>query len=120
MTQVFLRLTAPASRTPEILRALEAFRLPAELDRDCVLTQLGTDAQDPDVVVYLEDWLTADALERRVASPSFRGLLSLIEQAAEPPTLEFREISQTRGLEYVAGVRQAAAAAAADAGRLPT
>ena len=72
MTQVFLRLTAPASRTPEILQALEAIRLPAELDRDCIRTQLGTDVQDPDVVVYLEEWLSADGLERRVASPNFR------------------------------------------------
>ena len=121
MTQVFLRLTAPASRTPEILQALEAIRLPAELDRDCVRTQLGTDAQDPDVVFYLEEWLSAGGLERRVASPNFRGLLSILEMAAEPPTLEFREIARTRGLEYVASVRHAedAADAAADARRLP-
>lgn len=105
MTQVFLRLTAPASRTPEILQALGAIRLPAELDRDCVRTQLGTDVQDPDVVVYLEEWLSADGLERRIASPNFRGLLCLLELATEPPTLEFREIARTRGLEYVASVR---------------
>lgn len=121
MTQVFLRLKAPASRAPEILQALEAIRLPAELDRDCVRTQLGTDVQDPDVVVYLEEWLSADGLERRVASPNFRELLSLLEMATESPTLEFREIARTRGLEYVASVRQAddSAAGVADWRRLP-
>jgi quinol monooxygenase YgiN len=121
MTQVFLRLMAPAGRTPEILQALGAIRLPAELDRDCVLTQLGTDAQDPDVVVYLEEWLSADGLAHRVASPNFRGLLNLLELAAEPPMLEFREIARTRGLEYVASVRRADAIAdaAADPQRLP-
>ena len=122
MTQVFLRLTAPASRTPEILQALGAMRLPAELDRDCVRTQLGADAQDPDVVFYIEEWLSADGLDRRIASPIFRGLLSILELAAEPPTLEFREIARTRGLEYVVGVRQAedAVEAAADSRHLPT
>jgi quinol monooxygenase YgiN len=105
MTQVFLRLTAPASRTPEILQALRAIRLPAELDRDCVRTQLGTDVQDPDVVVYLEEWLSADGLERRVASPNFRGLLCLLEMAAEPPTFEFRDVARIRGLEFVASIR---------------
>jgi hypothetical protein len=107
MTQIFLRLTAPAGRTPEILQALEAIRLPAQVDRDCVRTQLGTDAQDPDIVVYLEEWLSAEGLERRVASTNFRGLLCLLEVALEPPLLEFRDIVGVRGLEYVASVRDA-------------
>ena len=121
MTQVFLRLTAPASRTPEILQALGAIRLPAELDRDCVRTQLGTDVQDPDVVVYLEEWLGAEGMERRIGSPDFRRLLSLLELAAVPPLLEFRDISQVRGLEYVASVRRTDDAVDAPAGapRLP-
>ena len=105
MTQVFLRLTAPASRTPEILQALGAIRLPAELDRECVRTQLGTDVQDPDVVVYLEEWLSTAGLERRVASPSFRELLCLLEMAAESPTFEFRDVARIRGLEFVASIR---------------
>ncbi|MCX6549886.1 MAG: hypothetical protein NTY02_02565 [Acidobacteria bacterium] len=87
MTQIYLRLTAPASCAPEMLRTLEAFRLPAELDRDCVSTHLGVDSQDPDVVVYIEEWLSPDGLDRRVASPSFIGLLGLLEMAAEQPTL---------------------------------
>jgi hypothetical protein len=107
MTQVFLRLTAPAGRTPEILQTLEAIRLPAQLDRDCVRTHLGTDAQDPDVVVYLEEWLSADGLDRRVASPNFRGLLCLLELAAERPTIEFRDIARVRGLDFVASVLNA-------------
>ena len=121
MTQIYLRLTAPASRAPEILLTLEAIRLPAELDRDCVSTHLGVDAQDPDVVVYLEEWLSAEGLERRVASTNFRGLLSILEMAAEPPILEFREMTRVRGLEYVASVRHVddAVDAAADGRRLP-
>jgi hypothetical protein len=106
MTQVFLRLTAPASRTPEILQALESIRLSAQLDRDCVRTHLGIEEQDPDVLVYLEEWSTGDALHRRVASPDFRTLLSVLERAAEPPLLEFRDIAGVRGLDYVTSVRR--------------
>jgi hypothetical protein len=105
MHQIYLRLTAPAGRMPEILQTLLAIRLPAQLDRDCVGTHLGVDLQDPDIVAYLEEWLSADGLDRRVASPSFRGLLCLLELAAEPPSLEFRDIAQVRGLEYVASAR---------------
>ena len=78
-------------------------------------------ASHADVVVYLEEWLSADGLAHRVASPNFRGLLNLLELAAEPPMLEFREIARTRGLEYVASVRRADAIAdaAADPQRLP-
>lgn len=107
VTQIYLRLTAPDRRAPEILQTLESIRLPAQLDRDCVSTHLGADAQDPDIVVYLEEWASAEGLERRVASPDFQGLLCLLDLSAEPPTLEFRDIASSRGLEYVASVRSA-------------
>lgn len=72
-------------------------------------------------MVYLEEWLNAEGLERRVASLNFRGLLGLLETAIEPPTLEFREVIRTRGLDYVASLRRAddIANAAVDPQHLP-
>lgn len=107
MTQVYLRLTAPTGRAPEILQALEVIRLPAQLDRDCLRTHLGLEEREPDVVVYLEEWSTADAVLHRVESQSFQELMSVLELAAEPPLLEFRDLVNVRGLDYVASVRGA-------------
>jgi len=105
MTQIYLRLTAPAGRAPEILQAMRAIRLPAQLDRDCAATRLSVDPQDPDVVEYTEDWLTASGLEHRVASVEFTAVLSLLERASVPPTIEFRDVSGIRGLEFIEQVR---------------
>ena len=41
----------------------------------------------------------------RLATERFSRLLALMETAAEPPTLEFRFVNETRGLDYVADVR---------------
>jgi len=106
MIQLYLRLTAPAGRAPEILQALEADRLPAQLDRACARTFLGGDHQDLDVVVYHEEWLCEEALRRRVASPSFRRLLGVLELSVVPPAIEFRDVAGVRGLEFIAEVRE--------------
>jgi len=62
-------------------------------------------------VFYLEEWASTDGLERRVASRNFRGLLGLLELAAESPLLEFRELARIQGLDYVASIRHAGGAA---------
>lgn len=106
MTQIYLRLKAPAGRRPEILEALGAIRLPAQLDRGCASTRLVVDPQDPDAVEYTEDWVNAEGLERRVASDDFTAVLSVLECASQPPTVEFRDVTGVRGLEFIEELRR--------------
>lgn len=56
-----------------------------------------------------EDWTDVEAFERHLRSDQFAQLLAVLELAAEPPTLECRLISESRGLDYVAAVRGVAA-----------
>jgi hypothetical protein len=43
-----------------------------------------------------------EGLERELRTDRVTQLLALVETAAQPPLVEFRVISETRGLEYVA------------------
>ena len=62
---------------------------------------------EPDSSVhYVEEWSTEGDMRRRVVSDSFTSVLSLIESAREPPHVQFDFVSSTRGLDYVADVRQ--------------
>lgn len=105
MVQLHLRLKAPHGRLPDTIRALQSLRLPAQLAGTCSRADVSCELDDPDVVRYSEEWQKAEDLEREVRSARFSRLLALMETAAEPPVLEFRFVSETRGLDYVAEVR---------------
>lgn len=107
MVQLFVEMTAPPGQAHEVVRTLESVRLPAQIARDCTRTQIGVDAQDADVVSYIEEWQSLDGLERRVASEAFTGLLRLMEVSVRQPVLECRLVSEIRGLEFVSSVRTA-------------
>ena len=51
-------------------------------------------------------WGDAGDLQGEFGSERFTHLLELLEVAAEPPVVEFRIVSETHGLEYVAAARR--------------
>ena len=62
---------------------------------------------DPDATVrYVEEWATEADMRRRVRSERFTSLLAVIESAQEP-LVQFDFVTMTRGLDYVAEVRNA-------------
>ena len=54
---------------------------------------------------YVEEWTTEDAMRRPVRSQRFTRLLEVLESAPLPPRVEFDFVAETRGLDYVAEVR---------------
>ena len=105
MVQHHLRLKAPHGRRHEIVQALRALRFPTQLTGACARADICCELDDPDRLHYFEEWPRPEDLMREVQSDRFSRLLALMETADEPPTLEFRFVQQTRGLDYVAEVR---------------
>ncbi len=103
MVQVLLRLTAPPGRLQQTLHALQSVMLPVRLERGEACAHLCSEHKN--VVCYFEEWPDIDQLNEQVRSPRFRQILALMETAAEEPRLEFRFVSDVRGLDYVAEVR---------------
>jgi hypothetical protein len=64
-----------------------------------------TEDSDESVVRYLEEWDTEDAIRLHVRSERFTRLLEVLESAPAPPSVQFDFVTQTRGLDYVAEVR---------------
>ena len=98
-----LALNAGSSRAQEILGTFRFLMLGTRLEPGC----LGCSAWvDPDATVrYIEEWSTEADMQRRVLSDRFTSLLSVFESAQEPPRLQFYFVSHTRGLDYVAELR---------------
>lgn len=90
-----------------MVRALTRVMVTAQLDRNCANAQIARDTEDPSVLVYVEDWADREQLERRIRTERFAELLELMEACPVAPSLELRFVSDVRGLDYVASVRQA-------------
>jgi quinol monooxygenase YgiN len=103
MVRLTVHLDAPSTRAAQELLDAVRFLLPgARLEPGC----LGCTAwMDPDHSVhYTEEWKTEADLRGRVRSDAFTSLLAVLEYAREP-RVQFDFVSSTRGLDYVAEVR---------------
>jgi quinol monooxygenase YgiN len=97
-------LTVTSARSArELLDALRFLMLGTRLEPGCVGCSAWT---DPDWMVrYVEEWATEADMRRRVRSDRFTSLLAVVESASEPQ-VRFDFVTTTRGLDYVAQVRQ--------------
>jgi quinol monooxygenase YgiN len=107
MVRLTVALSAASMRGADDL--LEAFHFlvgGTRLERGC----LGCSTWiDPDSTVhYVEEWATEEDMRARVRSDRFTSLLSVVESAREA-TVHFDFVTKTRGLEYVAEVRNQSA-----------
>jgi quinol monooxygenase YgiN len=105
--QLSIRLTAAPNKAHELVQALHALMPRPGVGRGCTEAHIAADFERGNTFWYGEDWAEAAALEAHLRSDRFSQLLALLETAAEPPLVEFRVITDTRGLDYVAAVRNA-------------
>jgi quinol monooxygenase YgiN len=101
MVQFLARLNAPPGDVDELLSALRTLMRPALQARGCSFAHVYHSPNEPCRVEYVEEWDDAAELRDQLGSERFRRLLGLLEMAADRPTVEFRVISDTHGLEYV-------------------
>ena len=106
VVQLYVRLPTIEAQTPDMVRALSRVMVSAQSDRGCGHVELARDAEDPSVLTYVEDWTDREQLERRIRSDRFGALLELMEACPAAPSLEVRFVSDVKGLDYVAAVRQ--------------
>ena len=103
MVRLSVAFTAPSARGAQDLLDALRFLVPGtRMEPNC----LGCSAwADPDLSVhYVEEWATEAQMRRRVQSDQFTSLLGIVEVAREP-RVQFDFVDATRGLDYVAEVR---------------
>lgn len=70
-----------------------------------VCCRIFVDPTEPRKFVYVEEWASDAELRRELRAERLRDLLSLMESSAAAPTLEFRTVTEVRGLDLVEEVR---------------
>jgi quinol monooxygenase YgiN len=96
-----LGLTGSSPKQDELGRGLRSLLGPIRVEAGCVDCRLFQDCTNPNAFRLESYWKTEDDLTRHVRSEVYKKLLFLMELGAEPPTIEFHAISQTRGLEFI-------------------
>ena len=79
---------------------------PTRVEPGCLACRVWTEDSEESTVRYVEEWATEDAMRLRVRSERFTQLLEVLESAPAPPSVQFDFITETRGLDYVAEVRE--------------
>ena len=105
MEQLVLNLVVDSARVGLTIQALRSLRRPLVSVADFMCAHVLVDAEDPCHLCYVEEWGTADRLREDLRTERFGRLLSIMESATRPPSLEFRTVSGARGLEVVEQAR---------------
>jgi quinol monooxygenase YgiN len=106
MIELRLFLRAHSRRTRPLVAALQALAQLARLERGCLEAHVFTESNNPRLLYYSEAWDAEDNLRSMLRSERFTHLVELMEMAAEPPSLDFRTIAETQGLEFARLARQ--------------
>ena len=105
MIHASLKVVPPAERREETLQIARSLLGPTSAAPGCLSCGFYTDAQNENILCYLEEWETEEDLQRHIRSDDYRKFLALIDLSGEPPDLKFHRVSETFGMEYLSRVR---------------
>ena len=105
MLITILKLKPQRGKQQEIINILRFVEDQTHLENRCLECGVFIPSLDGDPILYLDQWLSTEDLYRHIQSPIFRGVISAMELASEPPEISFHEIASTQGLELVEALR---------------
>ena len=94
-------------RTTELIRALRIQMGRTRVQPGCIHCQINQDTEEPNTILYQEQWQSWSDIEHHIRSDRFSWILELMELSCNTPDLQFCDIHETRGMEYVKQIRQA-------------
>ena len=105
MIIVTLRIKVPGERRRDFLDSARLIIGPTKVQPGCISCGFYQNLNDPDTVLYVEEWKSRKNLEHHIKSDPYRIILSLMELSDEAPEIKMNTISKTEGLEAIEAVR---------------
>jgi quinol monooxygenase YgiN len=102
-----LRIASLHRQTDALIDALRLQMGRTQVLPGCLQCRLSQDAEEQNVILYQEEWSSWEEIEEHIRSDRFSWILELMEQSSSTPELNFNDIHETRGMEYVREVRTA-------------
>jgi quinol monooxygenase YgiN len=98
-------LVAPEKRE-DLRRALASLLEPTRVEPGCIGCDLYCDAGNRNRFCFETRWESEQELIRHIRADRYRNLLILLELSSESPLVEFHDVVETRGLEFIRSVRE--------------
>ena len=105
MIIVTLRIKVPSARRKDFLDSARLIIGPTKVQPGCVSCEFYQNLNDPDSVLFVEEWQSRKNLEYHIKSDPYRIILSLMELSDEAPEIKMNTISKTEGLEAIEALR---------------
>ena len=105
MIIVTLRIKVPGGRRKEFLDSARLIIEPTKVQPGCISCGFYQDLNDPDAILFVEEWESRESLDHHIKSDSYRIVLSLLDLSGEPPEVKLSTISKTEGLEAIEALR---------------
>ena len=99
--------SVPIGQTRPLTAALHSLAADVRPTRGCVSCSVSSDLANRNVVRYVEEWQTENDLRNRVTADTFGRLVTLMEDASQPPQIEFALVRETKGVEFIEEAREA-------------
>jgi quinol monooxygenase YgiN len=105
MIIVTLRIKVPGARRKDFLNSARLIIGPTKVQPGCISCQFYQGLDDPDAMLFVEEWASREELNYHINSDQYLIILSLMELSDEAPEIKINTISNTEGLEAIEAVR---------------
>ena len=100
-----MRIKVPGERRKDFLDSAQLIIGPTRVQPGCIGCSFYQDLDEPDAILFVEEWDSRESLDKHIKSDSYRVILSLMELSTENPEFKLNTISETEGLEAVEALR---------------
>ena len=104
-TKMTIEWSVPVGQSRPLTSALHSLAADVRPTRGCMSCSVLTDFANRNLVRYVEEWQTESDLRTRVIDSTFGQLVMLMEDASQPPQIEFVLPRGTKGIEFIEEAR---------------
>jgi quinol monooxygenase YgiN len=105
MINAFLRIKVLPEKKKAVIDILQSIQSRWQLKHEWLLCKIYEE-HDEDEILYLEQWLTKEALYRHIQSDLYLRILEVMELAAASPQISFQFVSEVQGMDLVIELRK--------------
>lgn len=101
MIVAILRMSVSSEKRDDAIRTLRLIMGPTQALLSCISCRLYQDVDDENLISFVQEWDSREALETHIRSNDYRKVLAVMELASEPPEIKFVESLKTDGMELL-------------------
>ncbi len=100
-----IQLYPTPENTGAVIEVLNSVKSHVTTLTNCIDCLVMNESSDEGAICYMERWQTHEALDMHLRSPMYGWVLEAIELSRIPPVVEFYEIIEIGGLDFVEKAR---------------